>query len=114
MSDRTGPPKDPVLSHPVDRESRGVDRQIVRLAVLCQVKLLEPSVILRVLQKDASICGAPNAKGFAKLHDLIFLNLAMREKSLDSFGPAQTPAMEYVIERLRTSFPDVPGGWEPA
>jgi 3-hydroxyacyl-CoA dehydrogenase len=28
---------------------------------------------------------------------------------------AQTAAMEnYVIERLRTSFPDVPEGWPPA
>ena len=28
---------------------------------------------------------------------------------------AQTAAMEnYVIELLRTSFPDVPGGWPPA
>jgi len=55
------------------------------------------------------------AKGFAKLHDPILLHLAMREKSLDSFGAAQTAAMEnYVIERLRTSFRDVPGGWPPA
>ncbi len=79
------------------------------------MKLLEPGVIRRVLQKDASVCGAPNAKGFAKLHDLILLHLAMREKSLDSFGRAQTVAMEnYVIERLRTSFADVLGGRSPA
>ena len=90
-----------------------VDGEIVRLAVVCRVKLLEPGVIRRVLQKDASVCGAPNAKGFAKLHDLI-LHLAMRENSLDSFGPARTAAMEnYVIERPRTSLPGVPGGWPP-
>jgi len=76
------------------------------LAILCQVKLLEPGVIRRVLQQDGSACGAPNAKGFAKPHDLFLLHLAMRERSLDSFGPAQTAAMENdVVERLRTPAP---------
>ena len=115
MSDRTGPPKDPVHRILWTENLAEVDREIVRLAVLCRVKLLDPGVIRRVLHKDASVCGAPDAKGFAKLHDLILLHLAMREKSLDSFGPAQTAAMEnYVIERLRTSFADVLGGRPPA
>jgi hypothetical protein len=36
----------------------------------------------------------------------------MREKAVDSFGQAPTIAIEdYVIERLRKSFPDLPGGW---
>jgi len=90
-------------------------REIVRVAPMGQAKLLEAGVVWRVLQKDASVCGAANAKGFAELHDLVLLHMAMREKSLDSFGPAQTAATEnYVVERLRTSFPDVPAGWLPA
>jgi hypothetical protein len=114
MSDRTGPPKDAVYHTLWTENLEEVDREIVRLAILCQVKLLEAGVIRRVLQKDATVCGAPNAKGFAKLHDLILLHLAMREKSLDSFGPAPTAAMEsHVIERLRKSYPDLPGGWPP-
>ena len=36
-------------------------------------------------------------------------------KSADSFGQAQTAAIEnYIIERLRKAFPDLPGGWPPA
>ncbi len=43
------------------------------------------------------------------------LHLAIRQKSADSFGQAQTAAIEdYVIERLRKSFPDLPGQWPPA
>ena len=35
--------------------------------------------------------------------------------ALESFGPAQTAAIEaYVIERLRKSFPDLLEGWPPA
>ena len=92
-----------------------VDREIAKLATLCQVMILQPGVIRRVLQKDASVCGSPNDIAFAKLHDLLLLHFAIRQKSVDSFGHAQTAAMEdYVIERLRKSFPDLLGRWPPA
>jgi hypothetical protein len=89
-----------------------VDREIARLALVCRVKLLEPGVVARVLKRDASVCGVPNAAAFAKLHDLVMLHFRIREKSLDAFGAAQTAAVEsYVVERLRKSFGDSPGEW---
>ena len=79
------------------------------------MSILQPGVVRRVLQKDASVCASPNAIAFAKLHDLLMLHLAIREKAVESFGQAQAAAIEnYVIERLRKSFPDLPGGWPPA
>ena len=112
MSDRIGPAKDPVYHALWTEDLEAVDREIVKLATLCQVKLFEPGVIERILKKDASVCGASNPAGFVKLHNLILLHLGMRDKSLESFGPAQTAAMEeYVINGLRKSFPDLPGGW---
>lgn len=91
-----------------------VDREIVKMATICQVRILQPGVIARVLKNDASVCGAVNAAAFRKLHDLLMLHLAIREKSVESFGQTQTTAIEnYVIERLRKSFPDLPGGWTP-
>jgi len=92
-----------------------VDREIVRLAGLCQVRILEPGVIGRVLKNDASACGTENPAAFRKLRDLLMLHLAIRQKAADSFGQAQAAAIEdYVIERLRKSFPDLPGRWPPA
>ena len=88
-----------------------VDREIAKMATLCQVSILEPGVIRRVLQRDASVCATSNPLAFRKLHDLLLLHFAIREKSVDSFGSAQTTAMEdYIIERLKKSFPDLPGG----
>ncbi len=92
-----------------------VDREIARLVHICQVSIFEPGVIGRVLKNDASVCGTANPTAFRKLRDLLMLHLAIREKAVDSFGQAQAAAIEdYVIERLRKSFPDLPGRWPPA
>ena len=34
-----------------------LDREIARLALLCQVRILDPGVIDGVLQNDGSVCG---------------------------------------------------------
>ena len=107
--------RDPVYRALWTEDLEEVDREIVRLATLCQVRVLEPGVIGRVLKNDASVCGTANPVAFRKLHDLLMLHLAIREKAVESFGQAQTAAMEdYIIERLRKSFPDLPGRWPPA
>ena len=91
-----------------------IDREIVRMALLAKVRILEPGVIRRALQKDATVCGAHNPAAFRKLRDLLMLHLAIRKKSVDSFGEAQTAAIEdYVVKRLRKSFPDLEGEWPP-
>jgi len=92
-----------------------VDREIARLVHICQVSIFQPGVIGRVLKNDASVCGTENPIAFRKLHELLMLHFAIREKSVESFGQAQTTAIEnYVIERLRKFFPDLPGGWPRA
>jgi hypothetical protein len=92
-----------------------VDREIARLALLCQVRILEPGVISRVLHRDASVCGTQNAVAFAKLHDLLMLHFAIREKSAEAFGQAETARLEdQIIERLKKSFPDLAAPWPHA
>jgi len=92
-----------------------VDREIARLALICQVRILEPGVISRVLQKDASVCGTHNAAAFSKLHDMLKLHLAIREKSVEAFGQTETFRLEdQIIERLKKSFPDLAAPWPPA
>jgi len=47
---------------------------------------------------------------FAKLHDLIMLHLAIRDRSAEAFGQAQTARVEdYIVERLKKTFPDLKG-----
>lgn len=92
-----------------------LDREIGRLCVLCQVRILDPGVIERVLKKDASVCGTPNPVAFAKLHDLLMLYFANRRKSVAAVGHVVTAQIEaHVVEELRGRFADLLGKWPPA
>jgi hypothetical protein len=87
-----------------------LDGEIARLAMLCEIRILEPGVIERVLQKDVSVCGADNPIAFSKLRSLLMMHLALRKKSVDVFGPAATAQLEdYVIDRLKQRFPHLKG-----
>ena len=93
----------------------GLDREIGRLCAICQVRILDPGVIERVLKKDASVCGTPNPVAFAKLHDMLMFYFAIREKSVAAVGEPQTEQIEaYVVEQLRNRFGDLLGKWPPA
>jgi hypothetical protein len=92
-----------------------IDREIARLATLCHVRILEPGVIERVLHKDATVCGSWNAIAFKKLHDMLMLHFAIRQKAVDAVGQTQTAQIEdYVIERLKKAFPDLAADWPRA
>jgi hypothetical protein len=88
-----------------------LDGEIARLAMLCEIRILEPGAIPRVLQNDASVCGTENPAAFTKLRALLMMHLAIREKAVDVFGQVATARVEdYVIDRLKLRFPHLKGG----
>lgn len=92
-----------------------LDREIGRLCLICQVRILDHGAIERVLRKDASVCGTANPIAFAKLHDLLMLYFAIRKKSVEAVGEVQTEQIEaYAVEQLRSRFADLLGRWPPA
>jgi len=92
-----------------------LDREIARLCVLCQVRILDHGIIERVLKKDATVCGTPNPIAFAKLHNMLMFYFAIRKESVDAVGQVQTAQIEaHVVERLRNRFADLLGTWPPA
>jgi hypothetical protein len=79
-----------------------IDREIGRLARICDVKIVERQALERVLHKDASVCGTSNPLAFAKLHDMLMVHLAVQQKASDAVGTAATQAMiGNIVERLR-------------
>lgn len=82
-----------------------LDREIARLAVLCDVRLLDPGVMHRVLQKGTSVGRNGNAAAFAKLHDLLMVHLALQSKANAELGEERTSQIvELIVERLRKSY----------
>ena len=91
-----------------------LDREIGRLCAICQVRILDPGIIERVLKKDASVCGTPNPIAFAKLHNMLMFYFVIREKSVDAVGQLETQQIEaHVVEALRKRFADLLGKWPP-
>jgi hypothetical protein len=91
-----------------------LDREIGRLSMLCQVRILDPGVIDRILKKDASVCGTDNPVAFAKLRHLLMMYFAERKKAVEALGQVQTAQIEaHAIEQLRDRFADLLGKWPP-
>ena len=85
-----------------------LDREIARLARLCQTKLLDSGVVERVLHGDEWVCGADNPIAFRKLRELLLMHFALLEKESEAVGLKDAAAIQqYVIERLKGSFPDL-------
>src|ERR1700693_2901265 len=80
-----------------------LDREIARLCLLCQVRILDPGIIERVLKKDTSVCGTSNPVAFEKLHNMLIFYFANRQKSVDAVGQQETAQIEaHVVEELRS------------
>jgi len=92
-----------------------MDREISRLCLLCQVRILDHGIIERVLKRDETVCGTSNPVAFEKLHNMLMFYFANRQKSVDAVGQLQTAQIEaHVVERLRNHFGDLLGKWPPA
>lgn len=74
-----------------------LDLEIVRLAVICEVRLLEPGVIGRVLDNDARDCSNDNTHAFTSLRGLLFLHFEMQRELAEAFGQADT---HHIIHRV--------------
>jgi hypothetical protein len=91
-----------------------IDSEIARLAMLCQIRILEPGAIERVLRKDASVCGTDNPIAFEKLHNMLTMHFLVRESAGVAHGDAPVSRVErHVIDRLRARFPDLAADWPP-
>jgi hypothetical protein len=88
-----------------------IDHEIARLAMTCQIPLLDPGVIERVLHKDTLVCGHQNARAFEKLRTLLMMHYSVRDRAVVAMGKAETmQILGEIIERLRARIGDKLGG----
>jgi hypothetical protein len=92
-----------------------IDAEIARLALLCQVRILDPSVAERVVRNDATVCGANNPVAFERLHGMLAMHFAARKAVAVARGQTLASRVEqHVIEGLRARFPTIAADWPPA
>ena len=82
-----------------------IDAQIVQLALMCEVKLIEPGVIERVLNNDATVCGKPKPTSFAKLRGLLMMHYSSQAKAMVALGEEEAlRVVSQTLDRLRDRF----------
>ena len=92
-----------------------IDTEVARLALLCDVRILEPGVVERVVRNDPSVCGTSNPVAFRKLKGMLALHFRVRQRVADAHGQLPASRIEqHVIDRLRARFPTLAGEWSPA
>jgi hypothetical protein len=68
------------------RKFDDIDREIARLATMCNVRILDAGVIERVLHNDASVCGTQNKIAFDKMRSLLMMHYSVRDSAIDVCG----------------------------
>jgi hypothetical protein len=91
-----------------------IDREVARLAAACNVRILDPGVIERVLQNDSSVCGSKNPLAFDKLRNALKMHYHLREEAVGQIGEAKTQLLiADIVERLRARIGERLGGGTP-
>ncbi|MFL9924499.1 hypothetical protein PQR62_09495 [Herbaspirillum lusitanum] len=73
-----------------EKDLEAVDLEIVRLAIICQVRLLDPGIISHVLDDQAWVCGTEHPNAFKSLRGLLFLHYDMQQRMVESYGKVDT------------------------
>ena len=88
-----------------------LDTQILQEAALCQVRILDPGVIERVLQNDALVCGTDNPTAFTKLRSLAMIHYSLWDKAVVALGQQEAVRiMSEIRDRMRARYGDSLGG----
>jgi len=76
--------------------------EVSKLAVACDVDILDPNVVLKAARGDESVCRRKNTPAFKRLHDLLLVLFTVGGKTIDRMGDADFAALAApVMDKLR-------------
>ena len=76
--------------------------EISKLAIACDVDVLDPKVVLQAARGDESVCRRKNTAAFKRMRDLLILLFTVGGKTLDRMGDADFAAIATpILEKLR-------------
>jgi hypothetical protein len=93
------------------RQFSEVDREIMKMASLCGVDLLDRAQIRRVLDNEAGVCTRGNPLAFEKLHTLVKAHYLLRDRAAGVIGEqGAQQAVDQAVSELIQKFTKVRGG----
>lgn len=93
-----------------EQQLNTVDGEIARLAAICDIRMLDPGVIERVINGDDSVCARSNEKAFKQLRSLVGLHYSLTADSIKAIGPEESRRiLDRIRERIRQRY-DIGGG----
>jgi methylaspartate ammonia-lyase len=95
-------PKPDAVSQSYAAKFDDIDRELVHVASICRVDLLDRANIERVIRNDASVCGVANPVAFEKLRELLMMHYAVRTRAAQALGEAGAQALiDETVTRIR-------------
>jgi hypothetical protein len=87
-----------------------VDDEIARLALICNIRILDPGAVERIVAGDASLCSKASELSFQKMRRLVAMHYSLTNDSIEALGPrASGEILEQIRKRLSKRF-DLGGG----
>lgn len=82
-----------------------VDEEIAKLAAICNIRILDPGVIERVIAGDTSLCSRASEQAFQKMRRLVGMHYALTNDSVQALGEEESKKiLDAIRERLRKRF----------
>src|SRR5262249_44249982 len=90
-----------------------VDAEILRLAAICDVPILAPGAIERILDNDVTVAQRNEPRAFEKLRYLLIMHFDERKKASAELGEGATAAIvQAIVAKLRARVEGSPGNTE--
>ena len=84
------------------RQIDAIVGEVSKLAVACDVDVLDPNVVQQCLRGDESVSKRKNPAAFKRLHELLMLLFTVSGKSLDRMGDAEFASLAGpVLDKVR-------------
>ena len=84
------------------RQIDAIVGELSRLAVACDMDILDPNVALKALRGDESVCKRKNPTAFKRIHELSMLLFSVSGKSMDRMGDTDFAALAGpVLDKVR-------------
>ena len=96
------PPKTEAQNKYWGRQIDAIVGELSRLAVACDVDILDPNIAQKALRGDESVCKRKNPAAFKRGHELLMLLFTVSGKSMDRVGDADFAALAGpVLDKIR-------------